>query len=158
MASLTLAGLCSIPGAAGPDRLAQLQSTYDHESAPVHKAKDLAKLEPDQFASVRQQLSDGNEVEALGELEHFRDEVGATLAALHPLAAKAEGHPDGFKELQIALREALRQMDAIIVDLPTDKRPWFRAVRSDLQDDLNGLIDILFPRHPGKPHGNNPSS
>jgi len=158
MASLTLAGLCSIPGAAGPDRLTQLQSTYDHETDPVHKAKDLAKLEPEQFASVRQQLGDGNDVEGLAELEHFRDEVAATLTALHPLAAKAESHPDGFKELQIALREALRQMDAILVDLPLDKRPWFRAVRYDLQNDQNTLLDILFPRRLAKPPGKDPSS
>lgn len=157
MLTFALAGVWPVSGFSGPDRLAQLQSVYDHEADPVRRANDLAKLEPGQFASVRDKLSDGDEVEALQELEHFRDEVRSTIAALQPLASKAESHPDGFKNLQIALREALREMDSIINGLDVDKRPWFRAVRSDLQDSQNSLIDALFPRKPGKTPPKNPS-
>jgi len=153
--SLILASLFSAWGMAGPDRLAAMQAEYDHESDAVRKAKDLAKLQPDEFEFVRDKLSAGDEEGALQELQHFRDEVAATLTALRPLAPKAESHPDGFKELQISLREALREMDTIIFGLPVDKRPWFREVRSDLQDSQNALIDILFPRQPVKQTGKN---
>ncbi len=84
------------------------------------------------------------------ELENFRDEVGATIAALQPLAPKAESHPDGFKNLQIALREALRETDAIIERLEVDKRPWFRAVRTDLQDSQNTSDRRALPGEAGK--------
>ncbi len=155
--TLALASLRPAAGFCGPDRFAQLQALYDHETDPVRKANDLAKLEPDQFAAVRQKLSGGDEVGALQELENFRDEVGATVAALQPLAPKAESHPDGFKNLQIALREALRETDAIIERLAVDKRPWFRAVRTDLQNSQNILIDALFPEKLGKNPKRNPS-
>jgi len=155
--SVALAGLWPVSGFCGPDRFAQLQSAYDHEADPVRKAKDLAKLEPDQFASVREQLAAGDEVEALQQLEHFRDEVNLTVAALQPLAPKGEAHPEGFKELQIALREALRQMDSIITGLDVDKRPWFRAVRADLLASQNALIDVLFPPKPRKTPPRNPA-
>jgi hypothetical protein len=154
---LSLAGLWPVYGITAPGQFAQLQAAYDHEVDPVHKANDLAKLEPAQFVSVREKLSGGDDVGALQELEHFRDEVAATIAALQPLAPKAESHPEGFKNLQIALREALRQMDEIINGLEVDKRPWFRAVRSDLQDSQNDLIDALFPGKPGKAPKQNPA-
>jgi hypothetical protein len=154
---LALAGLWPVSGFCGSDDFAQLQSAYDHETDPVHKAKDLAKLEPGQFASVHVKLTEGDDVEALQELEHFRDEVNLTIAALQPLAPKAVGHPEGFKELQIALREALRQMDSIIAGLDVDKQPWFRAVRADLVASQNELIDVLFPPKPRKTPPKNPA-
>ena len=155
--TLMLVGLRPVAGFAGPDRFAQLQSIYDHETDPVRKANDLAKLEPGQFTSVRNKLSGGDEVEALQELENFRDEVNTTLVGLQPFAPKAVTHPDGFKNLQIALREALREMDGIITGLDVDKRPWFRAVRSDLQNSQNILIDALFPQKTGKSPSKNPA-
>jgi hypothetical protein len=157
MIALALASLWPVSGFPGPNHFAELQAIYDHETDPVHRANDLAKLEPDQFAAIRDKLSAGDEVEALQELEHFRDEVTSTITALQPFAPKAESHPDGFKNLQIALREALRELDGIITGLDVDKRPWFRAVRSDLQDSQNVLIDALFPQKPGKTPNKNPS-
>jgi len=157
MIALAFLGLWPVFSFSGPNRFAELQAIYDHETDPVHRANDLAKLEPGQFASVREKLAGGDEVEALQELEHFRDEVASTITALQPLAPKAESHPDGFKNLQIALREALREMDGIITGLDVDKRPWFRAVRSDLQNSQNVLIDALFPPKPGKTTSKNPS-
>jgi hypothetical protein len=89
-------------------------------------------------------------VDTLAQLEHFRDETKTTVGSLETVGAHASDHPAGFKELQIALREAVRQMDGILLALPPDKHPWFRAVRSDLVDSQNELIDLLFPRQPHK--------
>jgi hypothetical protein len=48
-------------------------------------------------------------------------------------------------------------MDGILMALPPDKHPWFRAVRSDLVDSQNELIDLLFPRQPHKEKTQPPS-
>jgi hypothetical protein len=131
-------------------RLAEAQAAYDHAADPISKAKTLAKLEPEVFAKARATLDAGDDVGSLAQLQHFRDETNATMAQLEKLGPTAQNHPSGFKELQIALREAVRQMDNIIVELPPDKHPWFRDVRSDLADAQNELIDLLFPHQQRK--------
>jgi len=137
-------------------RLAAEQAAYDHAADPVAKAKALAKLEPGVFAQARKTLEDGDDVGSLAQLQQFRDETNATMASLEAIGASAQNHPAGFIELQIALREALRQMDDIILALPPDKHPWFKDVRSDLADAQNELIDLLFPRQQRKAPAANP--
>ena len=102
-------------------------------------------------------LEAGNDVDTLAQLQHFRDETQSTVASLETVSAHASDHPAGFKELQIALREAVRQMDDILLVLPPDKHPWFRAVRSDLVDSQNRLIELLFPPQPHKSKNPPPS-
>jgi hypothetical protein len=138
------------------DRLALEQAAFDQAPDPVSKAKALAKLEPAVFQKAHETLVNGDDVGSLAQLEHFRDETKTTLASLQALSVHAQDHPAGFKELQIALREAVRQMDGILLDLPPDKHPWFLAVRSDLVDSQNELIDLLFPHQQRKEK--NPSS
>lgn len=139
------------------DRLAAAQAAYNQAPDPVNKAKALAKLEPGVFAAARETLDAGNDVDSLAQLERFRDETTATVTALQTVSAHASEHPAGFKELQIALREAVRQMDGILLSLPPDKHPWFRAVRADLVDAQNKLIDLLFPPQPHKTKNPSPS-
>ncbi len=146
------------PTATSPaERLAAAQTAYDRAPDPVAKAKALAKLEPGVFAEARETLENGDDVGSLAQLQRFRDETKTTIAALQSLSGHAQDHPAGFKELQIALREAVRQMDGILLILPTDKHPWFRAVRSDLVDSQNELIDLLFPHQQHKTKNRAPS-
>lgn len=130
--------------------LAAQQAAYDNAIDPVSRAKALARLEPGVFAQARTTLNAGDDVGSLAQLEHYRDETNVTVAALGTLSGNAADHPAGFKELQIALREAARQMDTIISDLPLDKHPWFTAVRQDLVNDQDKLIDMLFPKQTHK--------
>jgi len=44
----------------------------------------------------------------------------------------------------------MRRVDDMIFTLEVDKRPFFRAVRNDLQMEQNDLFDLLFPRRPDK--------
>ncbi|MGB6546421.1 MAG: hypothetical protein WA871_06230 [Candidatus Acidiferrales bacterium] len=142
--------MAAAPTTSPAQRLAAEQIAFDQAPDPVAKAKALAKLEPAVFDSALKTLDSGDDVGSLAQLERFRDETKATVAALQTVSAHAQDHPAGFKELQIALREAVRHMDGIILDLPPDKHPWFRAVRSDLVESQNELIDILFPRQQRK--------
>jgi len=127
-------------------RLAEDLSRYQHESDPVRKARELAKLADEQVDVARKQLKAGDDVAALHSLEQYRDEVEETVSALKKTGINPERKPAGFKELQISLRQAVRQIDDLILTLDVDKRPFFRPVRNDLFMEQNSLFDVLFPR------------
>lgn len=148
---MAIAGLAlCVPLAAQQDRLAEDLARYQHETDPVRKARDLAKLGEEQVDAAKKQLKAGDDVGSLHTLEQYRDEVGETITALKGLGVDAERKPAGFKELQISLRGTIRRIDDLIFTLEVDKRPFFRAVRSDLQMQQNDLFDLLFPRRPDK--------
>ena len=90
----------------------------------------------------------GEDVESLQTLQTYLSEVQQTTLALKAAVPDAEKKPGGFKELQIGVRESIRRVDDLILTLPTDKRPFFRDVRTDLVTVQNELIDALFPRQP----------
>jgi len=141
--------LCA-PLAAQEDRLAEDLAKYQHETDPVHKARDLAKFGEGQIEVAKKQLRAGDDVASLHTLEQYRDEVAETISALKGLGVDAEKKPAGFKELQISLRGTIRRVDDLIFTLEVDKRPFFRSVRNDLQMEQNELFDLLFPRRPDK--------
>src|SRR4029077_7844204 len=117
---------------------------------PVARAKILAKLGHYEVDQARSDLKEDKEEVSLAELERYRDRVESAVQALAATGVNAEQHPSGFKELQISLRETLRHIDELILQLPLDKRPWFQAVRSDLANSHNLLIEALFPSLGGK--------
>jgi vacuolar-type H+-ATPase subunit I/STV1 len=148
MCSAGVVALALMMPLAAQDRLAKELARYQQETDPVHKARALAELSGDQIALARKQVKGGEEVAALHTLEQYRDEVQQTAAELKATGIDAEKKPAGFKQLQISLREGLRRIDDLILTIPVDKRPFFRAVRSDLAKTQNDLIDALFPRRP----------
>ena len=139
---LTLAAFSS---AGAQDALLKMRAQYAAETNPVDKAKILARLGSRELAAVRAHLNDGDGEKALAVLEQYRDAVRDTAQALTALGVNASRRPSGFKELQISLRVFIRRLDDLILSLQTDLRPWFRAVRSDLESAENTLIDALFP-------------
>jgi len=146
MAAFSMMALCA--PLAAQDRLAAALDQYQHETDPVHKARQLAKFGDEQIGLARKQLKSGDDVGSLHTLEQYRDEVRETVEALKSTGIDAERKPAGFKELQISLRTTIRHTDDLIFSLPVDKRPFFREARTDLVTAQNELIDALFPRTP----------
>lgn len=132
------------------DAHAKLEAQYQSENDPVRKAKIVAKLGHFEIDQSRSDLKAGDEEKALAVLERYNDEVRKTGEALTASGIDPERRPAGFKELQISLREFIRQLDDLIITLPFDKRPWFQAVRSDISATQNSLFDALFPSGSGK--------
>ncbi len=139
--------LCAIftSALAAEDSRAKYEEQFQLEHDPVAKAKILSKLGNLQIEQARNDLKMNKDEQALADLEHYRDQVESTFAALSANEVNAEKHPAGFKELQISLRQTLRRTDELILLVPFDKRPWFQAVRSDLARVQNSLIEALFP-------------
>jgi hypothetical protein len=132
------------------DAYSKLEAQYQSENDPVRKAKIVAKLGHFEIDQSRSDLKAGDEEKALAVLERYNDEVRKTGEALTASGIDPERRPAGFKELQISLREFIRQLDDLILTLPFDKRPWFQAVRSDISATQNSLFDALFPSGNGK--------
>lgn len=150
-----IAALLLISGlaATGQDRLAQLKSEFAGASDPVRKAKTLAKLGTLEIQQVREDAHAGKAEQALSQLEEYRNQVHTTYTALKATGVDAEKRSGGFKQLQISVREAVRQIDDILFALPLDQRPPFREVREDLDGVNSQLMHALFPRQgaAGKP-------
>jgi len=147
LALLMSVPLCAIftPALSAQDARAKYEEQFQLEHDPVAKAKILSKLGNLEIDQARNDLKADKDEQALADLEHYRDHVESTFAALSANEVNAERHPAGFKELQISLRQTLRHTDELILLVPFDKRPWFQAVRSDLARVQNSLIEALFP-------------
>lgn len=145
LVTLVVLNLCAFERAGGQELLGKYEAQYQTETDLVQKAKLLAKLGPLEIEKARKRMDDDQDEQSLAVLEHYRDDVRQVVTSLGSAGIDAVKHPAGFKELQMGLRETLRRFDDFIVAVPVDKRPWFRAVRGDLSDTENSLLDSLFP-------------
>jgi hypothetical protein len=124
------------------------RTKFTHESDPIHKARILIQLGDAEFRDIQTEVGTDNAQGALAILQQYRDEAQACQKALEATGRDPEKHPNGFKELQISLRESLRRLDHIIADLSGDDQKSFRDVREDLEQMDLKLIHQLFPRRP----------
>jgi hypothetical protein len=124
------------------------RAKFTRETDPVRKAKILIPLGDFQFRDIQKEVGADNTQEALAILRQYRDEAEASQKALEATGHDPEKHPNGFKELQISLRESLRRLDNVIVDLSGDEQKPFRDIRQELGQMDRRLIHELFPRRP----------
>jgi hypothetical protein len=127
---------------------AELRSRFTNETDPVRKAKLLVPLGEAEFRDVLKDTESENFAGALAIFQQYRDEAQICQKALEGKEPDPEKHPNGFKQLQISLRQSLRRLSDIIVDLPADDQKPFLDVRRDLEQMDRQLIHELFPRRP----------
>lgn len=127
---------------------AELRSRFTNETDPIRKAKLLVPLGDAEFRDILKDEDSENFGEALAIFRQYRDEAQICQKALEGKEPDPEKHPNGFKQLQISLRQALRRLSDIIVDLPGDEQKPFLDVRRDLDQMDRQLIHELFPRRP----------
>ena len=127
---------------------ADLRSRFTRETDPIRKAKLLVALGDAEFRDILKDADAENFGEALAIFQQYRDEARACQKALDGKEADPEKHPNGFKQLQISLRQSLRRLSDIIVELPVDEQKPFLDVREDLEQMDRQLIHELFPRRP----------
>ena len=137
-----------------------LQARFDHETNSVHKARLLEKLGDAQLELTRR-ASQANDYKTIGlVMEKYRDNVRAAVDALRKDHRDAEHHTGGYKQLQIHVHKALRDVDETLVVAPDEYRPPLEIVRRDLAAIDDELLDLLFPRHPTekKPAAKSPAA
>ncbi len=142
-------GAASILGAtAAQDRVADLRNRLAHEPNAVSRAKLMPQLGDAEFASIDADVMRGKWPEALATLRLYRDEVASCDKALDALGQDAEKHPSGYKQLQFSLRDSLRRLDAVMVNMTSDEQGPFLDIRKELGEMNVHLIEQLFPHEP----------
>jgi hypothetical protein len=126
-------------------KIADLRAHCLREPNPVNKAKLMAQLGDAEFAEIDADVTQDKIPEALDVLKHYRDEVESCDKGLSATSADAAKHPAGFKQLQFSLRDSLRRLDAVIVNMTSDEQAPFLAIRADLSEINLRLIQQLFP-------------
>ena len=140
--------------------ISELQTRFDHETNSVHKAKLFEKLSDEQLAEVRHasQASDYNAVGTI--MEKYRDNARAAVAALKKEHPNAEHQINGYKQLQIHIRRAIRDLKETVLLAPDEYKPPLQLVERDLALIDDELLQSLFPSPPqtASPPDNQPMS
>lgn len=137
-----------LPPAVAQQTVAELQANFDKENNSVKKAKLLVKLGEAQFEQARRagKESDNNTVDAT--LEKYRDNVRAAFEALKKQHADAERHSNGYRQMEIHLKEGIREVEDSMLAAPAPYKPPLQIVRHDLIAMDEELILLLFPHRP----------
>src|ERR1700719_3017169 len=131
-----------------PEDVNARQARFARETNSGHKAKLLEKLGDAQLELTRR-ASQANDYKTIGfVMEKYRDNARAAVDALKKDHPDAERHTNGFKQLQIHVHKALREVDQVLVVAPEEYLPPLEIVRRDLATIDDELLDLLFPRHP----------
>src|SRR6202011_2618144 len=151
--------MCCVAGAAA-DKLGEMQTRFDHEKNPVHRAKLLEKLGDAEFDEARRAFK-ANDINAVGTvLEKYRDNVRVALEGLKKKRADAQKDSNGYRQLEIHVRRGIRETDEIILRVPEEYQPPLQIVRHDLDSMDKELIRMLFhhrDEQPAAPKGSEPT-
>src|SRR5215831_2771154 len=143
LSTLALAALLTGPVFA--DSLADLQAKFDQDHDAIHRARMISGLSSASFHSASQAFAQGNDADALKMIQRLRDDMQAASTALDQREKNPEGHPNGFKQLQVATREALSRLDEMMVGMLSDEQAPYAAIRKDIDALNRHLIRELFP-------------
>ncbi len=130
------------------DRTAALRSRFEKESDPVRKARQVALLADSEFRDMHEKIDTGDLAGAAEIAGRVRDEAQASKKLLDAKIRDAEAHPDGYKQLEISVRESMRRLDDIMVSLAKDEGAPLAEVRKDLDELDRQMIHQLFPKQP----------
>lgn len=133
------------------DRTADLRARFEKETDPVHKAKLVPRLADAEFRDIQASIGAGKLAEAAVIAHQASDEARTAREALDATKRDPEKHPEGYRQLQISVRESVRRLDDILVGLGADDQEPFREVRNQMEEVERRLIHGLFPHRPPEP-------
>ncbi len=131
--------------------LAKDKLKYDQAQNAVDRAKALGKLGHEEYAAARQAVDAGKTDEALQFLKDYEEQAVATHAALLKTGADPARNSNGFRQLQISVRERERDLKDLIRRIGFEQSDPFEKVGKRLDELNQKLIQELFPhRAPNK--------
>jgi hypothetical protein len=128
------------------DKLKEMQEQFDRESHAGGKIKDLQKLGALEFDAATQASKAGDFVAVGLIFEKYRDNVRQAFELLKKQQPDADRHPGGYRQLELEVRQGIREVEDTLLVAPEEFRPPLEIVRKDLIDADDGLIHLLFPR------------
>jgi hypothetical protein len=131
--------------ASGHETEAQLLQRIQNEQNPVKKAKYEIKLANLKLMEVQDAYSQGNIDGASKLLGTFLEYMKTSWQFLQASGRKAVKQPEGFRELEISLREDARVLEDVARRLPYfDRGPVEKAGR-ELERMRVEVLQALFP-------------
>jgi hypothetical protein len=128
------------------ESISALRARFNRETDPVHKARLMPQLGQAQFAEIRENVRAGRLPEALATLGQYRDEAETCERGLSASRIDAAKHPNGFKELEISVRESMRRLDEMVHGMVSDDQVPFLEIHKQLNEIDQRLVQQLFPR------------
>lgn len=126
--------------------LAKEKLQYDRADSAVRQAKALGKLGREEYTAARQAIDAGRIAESLQFLKDYNQQAIDTHAALLKTGVDPAKHSDGFRQLQISVRERERDLNALIRRVGFEQSQPFEELQKNLDGLNQKLIQELFPR------------
>jgi len=136
---------------AATDKLKELQTHFERETHAGAKVKELQKLGAAEFDAAIQSSKAGDFVAVGLIFEQYRDNVRQAFELLKKQEPDADRHPNGYRQLELELRQGIREVEDALLVAPVDMRPPLEIVRKDLIEIDDALIRLLFPRRSKDP-------
>src|ERR1700719_3988608 len=133
------------------DKLKELQAHFDRDTHAGAKIKDLQKLGAAEFDAATQAGRAGDFVAVGLILEKYRDNVRQAFELLRKQEPDADGHPGGYRQCELEVRQGIREVEDTLLVASEDVRPPLEIVRKDLIETDDALIHLLFPRRTKDP-------
>jgi len=133
------------------DRLKELQEHFDRENHAGAKIKTLQKLGAAEFDAATQASKAGDYVAVGLIFEKYRDNVRQAFELLRKQEPDADRHPGGYRQLELEVRQGVREVEDTLLVAPEEVHPPLEIVRKDLIDTDDALIHLLFPRRTKDP-------
>lgn len=150
---LLIAALIACSASPAVDKLKDLQDRFDKEDHAGRKIKELQKLAPAQFAAATDAANSGNYNDVGFIFEKYRDNVRAAFELLKKQEPDADKHPGNYRQLELGVRQGIRQVEDMLLAAPEVVRPPLQIVRKDLIELDDALINDLFPHRTADPVG-----
>ena len=155
-ALVLLAAAALLQPSVNAQRPGDLQARFDHETNSVHKAKIFEHLGDQQFAEARR-ASQARDYKAVAEImEIYRNNARTVFNALKKEHPNAERQLSGYKQLQIHLHKAIREVDESLLVSPSEFKPPLMLVRQDLASMDDELLVMIFPRRSNEKKADSP--
>ena len=103
-------------------KLLRLETKFQDQKGAVKQAKTLAKILPEEVRVAAEEIQEGEYDQGVARLEHWSHEAQRVHNALISTGRNAVKRPEGFTELQVALRESLLGLRNIVFSLPLGHR------------------------------------
>jgi hypothetical protein len=132
-------------GARRPESEAEMQARFEREQNPVKKSIDATRLAQLKLQQATGAYAKGDLDQGQKLLDDYLKWVKSSWALLKGSGRPAERKPQGFKELDIALREDARQFGDLEHRVPfTDREPVTKAAEE--AEKIRGeVLAVLFP-------------
>ena len=135
----------AMPLSFGRETEEHLIRKIQNEQNPVKKAKEEIKLAAFQLVRVQDAYSHGHIDEGAKLLGTFLETMKASWKILQGTGRRAAKQPQGFRELEISLRESIRTLQDVKRSVSYFDRAPLTTTSQQLEQMHSGVFRALFP-------------